>query len=430
LAFNANKSVIYAPLSNTNQVKTVTLPSTVAILAGSGLTTPFADGTGIAATFNGLYGLAVHPLTGDIYVADVNNHRIRKITTAGEVTTFAGTGTATSVDGAIATATINSPRSLAFDTDGTLYVLQSNAIREIDAAGTTVSTISNAFTNGTNAWNFSLSNGYFYASEVSGYKIDKISLADGSLSVIAGNGTAGSTDGQDSAATFSGPRGIAVDNTGYVYVADYSNNKIRSISPDGFVKTIAGSGANASTDGVGLSAAFKSPAGATLDGLGNLYIADAGGQNIRKVIISGYTISPTLPTGLSFDGKTGIISGKPTSISPATVYSISAFNGDGSSSTTITIAVQSLTTNAFIHDGFNDTLSCYYNGNGEIRINGDLSKQAMASLYDIQGRTLLSKNMTEGNLNIITIQNLKKGFYLLFVKDNEKSKGFKILVQK
>ena len=428
LAFNANKSIIYAPLSNTNQIKKVTLPSAVATLAGSGLTTPFADGTGTSVTFNGLYGVAVHPITGDIYAADVNNHRIRKITTAGLVTTFAGNGTNTSTDGAIASATINSPRSLVFDTDGTLYVLQSNAIRKIDAIGTTVSTISNAFTNGTNAWNFSLSNGYFYASEASGYKIDKISLADGSLSVLAGSGKAGSTDGQDTAATFSGPRGIAVDNTGYVYVADYSNNKIRSISPDGLVKTIAGSGANVTTDGIGLSAAFRSPAGATLDGLGNLYVGDAGGSNIRKIVLTGYTISPNLPEGLSFDSKTGIISGKPTLISPSTDYTITAFNGDGSNSTVINITIKSLTTNALINDDFYGKLNCYYNGKGEITVNGEVSKQAMATLYDIQGRTLLSKNLIEGNQNSISIPNSKNGFYMLFIKDNQKSKGLKILI--
>lgn len=429
LAFNTTNSILYAPLSNVNMLKTITLPSTVAVLAGSGLSTPFANGTGTAATFNGIFGVSVHPVTGDIYVADINNHRIRKITTGGVVTTFAGTGTAGSTNGLITTATLNSPRSLAFDTDGTLYVLQSNAIRKIDPAASTISTVSNAFTNGTNPWNFSFSNGYFYVSEVSGCKIDKVSIEDGSISVFAGNGTAGSIDGKDTAASFSGPRGIDVDNTGNVYVADYVNHKIRHISPYGYVRTIAGSGSNATINGVGTAAAFRNPAGLTLDGLGNLYVGDAGGSNIRKVVVSGYTISPDLPDGLSFDGKTGIISGNPVTISPSTSYIITAFNGDGSSSTTINITVESLTTNKLIDDKLSHSLNCYYNGNAEIRIIGEVSKYAIATLYDIQGRTLLSKNMTEGNINIIKLTNSKNGFYVLNIKDKIKSKGFKIIIQ-
>lgn len=431
LAFNKNKTVLYTPLSNTNQLKLISLPTTVSILAGSGLTTPFADGVGTAASFNGLFGVAVHPITGDIYVADINNNKIRKITTAGVVSTFAGTGVAGSMNGAIATATFSAPRSLVFDDEGNLYVLHPAypAIRKIDALGTTVSTVC-SLTNGTNPYCFSFSNGYFYVSEATGGKINKINLADGSISVLAGSGTAGAVDGPGTSASFYGPRGIVVDNSGNVYVADYSNNKIRKISAEGLVTTIAGSGTNATTDGVGLSAAFRSPAGLCLDDLGNLYVGDAGGSNIRKVAVSGYTISPTLPAGLSFDGKTGKISGVPTAVSPATPYTISAFNSDGSCSTSLTIKVDEAVVTEIKNESSIIPLNVSLKGNNEICINGEVGINALATLFDVQGKTVLVEHLNNGNLNFIPVSNLEKGVYILVVKVNGCTQRMKIVLSK
>ena len=337
LAFNAAKTILYAPLSNKHFVQQITMPSTVATLAGVTSTTgSFADAKGTAAGFNTPNGVAVHPTTGDIYIADQANNRIRKITTSGVVTTFAGTATASSVDGAIATATFSAPKALIFDADGTLYVLANNIIRKIDASGTTVSTIATSV--GNNAWNFAYSKGYFYVTEVSGNKIKKISITTGISTVLAGSGVASSLDGTGTAATFNGPRGIAVDDYGFVYVNDNSANKIRRIDPSGVVTTFAGSGTNATTDGIGTASAFRSNAGLTFDGSGNLYVGDAGASNIRKVTVNPYIISPTLPAGLIFDGTTGTISGTPTANSTATDYTITATNASGSGTTTVNIA--------------------------------------------------------------------------------------------
>lgn len=95
LAFNAGRTILYAPLSNKHCIVKITMPSTVATLAATSSTSgSYLDATGAAAGFSTPNGVAVHPLTGDIYIADQANNRIRKITTAGVVTTFAGTGVA------------------------------------------------------------------------------------------------------------------------------------------------------------------------------------------------------------------------------------------------------------------------------------------------------------------------------------------------
>jgi sialate O-acetylesterase len=346
LAFNAANTILYAPLSNKHFVQQVTLPSTLTTLAGTSSTSgAFLDGTGTAAKFSMPNGVAVHPITDDIYIADQVNNRIRKITPAGVVSTFAGNGTSGSTDGAIATATFSAPHGLAFDTDGTLYILQGavsdySVIRKINAAGTTVSTVFTAFSYyGVNAWYFALSKGFFYVSEVTGNKINKINVSTGALTILAGNSSQGSTDGTGNAATFAGPRGVAADDNGFVYIADYGNHKIRRISPTGVVTTFAGSGLDVSTDGIGSAASIRTPAGLTFDGSGNLYVGSAGGNCIRKIVVNSFSITPALPAGLIFDGTNGSISGIPTAVSPATDYIITAKNTTGSSQTTVNIAV-------------------------------------------------------------------------------------------
>jgi len=348
LAFNAAKSILYVPLSNKHFVQQITLPSTVSTLAGTLSTTgSYFDGTGIDAKFNSPYGIAVHPNTGDVYIADQLNNRIRRITTGGVVTTYAGTGTAASTNGSITTASINSPRGLAFDTDGTLFVLEApgyaaSTIRKINSEGTSVSTLFTDFTNVyVNPWGFTYCKGYFYISEVTGNKINKIKASTGISTVLAGNGTIGLNDGIGNAATFNSPSGVAVDDNGFVYVADYSNSKIRRINPSGDVKVFVGSGLYANNDGIGTGAGIQTPGGLAFDDSGNLYVSSIYGNNIRKIVVNSYSITPALPAGLIFDGTTGIISGVPTEVSPVTEYSITAKNTSGISQTKVTIQVNS-----------------------------------------------------------------------------------------
>jgi sugar lactone lactonase YvrE len=228
------------------------------------------SGDGGAATAAELYyssGVTVDG-SGNVYIADENNFRIRKVTTAGIISTIAGNGFGGySGDGGAATAAeLYYPYGLALDGSGNIYIADydNNRIRKVTAAGI-ISTIA-----GDGAWGYS------------------------------GDG------GAATAAELNTPSGIAVDVSGNVYIADYGNNRIRKVTPTGIISTIAGNGTAAySGDGGAATAAeLYTPSGVTLDGSGNLYIADQFNNRIRKVTAAGVisTIAGDNAQGYSGDG--------------------------------------------------------------------------------------------------------------------------------
>ena len=107
----------------------------------------------------------------------------------------------------------------------------------------------------------------------------------GEVTTLAGSGLDGSSDGLGSTASFKGPYGIAVDALGNVFISDYY--KIRKISPLGAVTTLAGSGIAGSADGIGTAASFESPCHLVVDALGNVFVADQFSYKIRKITPSG-----------------------------------------------------------------------------------------------------------------------------------------------
>ena len=443
LVFNADKTILYASLSQTFKVNKISLPYTLSLLAGSGVKGS-ADGTGATAQFSMAYGIAIHPTSGDLYVADADSSVIKKINpVTGEVTNYAGIkGKGSTFDGDVSIAKFNSPHGLAFDENGNLYVSQtgSGAIRKISADGTSVSTLVQTTTVGgvtttyfNNPWQIAYHSGYLYVTEVSGHKISKVDITNGSVTVLAGSGTLGIANGTGTAAQFSGPRGIVVDANGIVYVADYSNHRICKITTDVSVTTLAGSGVGTvSTDGIGVAATFRSPAGLALDGMGNLYVGDAGSSSVRKVAVdvnpnaNPYSVSPALPAGLTLNTQTGVISGTPTANALAADYTITATNATGSSQAILNITVN-------LANGLNDVLTnpliVSVVKNSEIQIRGELGKNATATLYDLQGKIMLNKTLIEGNLNVVSTPGIKNGLYLLSVKDNTGSQIIKVLLQ-
>ncbi len=251
-----------------------------------------ANGTGNAASFNHPSGVAVDN-NGDTYVADYWNNKIRKISAAGLVSTFAGSGAAGAANGNGSAASFNYPHGIAVDGSGNVYVADrnNNKIRKITSAGAVTTLAGSGTAGGTDgvgaAASFNLligvaidASGNVYVADGS-YKIRKITSA-GLVTTLAGSGIPGSANGTGAAASFNNPHGVAVDASGNVFVSDYANQKIRKITPAGVVTTFAGSGTVGSLNGTGTAASFSYPTGITIDGAGNLYVAD-GSKKIRKI---------------------------------------------------------------------------------------------------------------------------------------------------
>jgi gliding motility-associated-like protein len=342
---------IYVADFTANLIRKVTPAGAVSTLAGSGAVGS-ADGTGVAASFKNPSGIAIDG-AGNLYVTDGGNNMIRMITPAGVVTTFAGSTLSGSIDGTGAAAKFKSPRGIAINGAGDFYVADygNNQIRKITAAGV-VTTLAGSGApgslNGTGlaaTFNSPIAlatdaAGNIYVADYAGNQVREVTPA-GVVTALAGSGVAGAANGTGTAATFKNPFGITVDNAGNVYVADRGNSLIRKITAAGVVTTLAGSGVSGSVNGTGIAAQLNDPRGITTDALGNMYVADYGGHQIRKIALTGYTINAALPVGLAFDGTTGIISGTPTAASPAINYTVTGYNKVGSSVATLSITIAS-----------------------------------------------------------------------------------------
>jgi sugar lactone lactonase YvrE len=311
---------LYVADSGNDLIRKITPARVVSILAGSAGTPDSIDGTGSAARFDYPIGIAADT-SGNLYVADTDNSTVRKITPAGVVSTLAGSANfgRGSADGSGSAASFNDPEGITADAAGNLFVADSgnDTIRMITSAGV-VSTFAGTAgtpgsTNGTGAaagFNYPVgiavdSSGNLYIADSGNDTIRKITSA-GVVSTLAGTaGTPGSANGTGATASFNAPTGIAVDAGGNLYVADTGNSTIRKITPAGVVTTIAGTaGTPGSADGTGLAASFYFPRGITVDTGGNLYIADSGNETIRKITSAGVvsTLAGTAGTPGAADG--------------------------------------------------------------------------------------------------------------------------------
>jgi sugar lactone lactonase YvrE len=276
------------------------------------------DGTGSASRFSKTDGLVVDP-AGNIFVADTANHTIRKITSAGVVTTVAGTaGLRGNADGTGAAARFSDPMSIAIDSQGNLFVadFSNSLIRKITPAGVVTTfagggsgpgvdgTGTAALFSGPLGIAIDAADNLYVADEFN-QSIRKITPA-AVVSTFAGqNGVSGDNDGTGTGARFNIPTSVAVDSAGNVYVGEGSA-VVRKISPAGVVVTLAGSAAasGGSTDGTGAAARFSYPRGLAVDAAGNVYVADANNGLIRKITPAGVvtTLAGTLGAFTSIDG--------------------------------------------------------------------------------------------------------------------------------
>lgn len=294
-------------VTSTAAVLTVTggIPYLVSTLAGSLRTSGSTDGAGAEARFNNLGDVAVDA-AGYLYVSDRVAHTIRKISPTGVVTTFAGRAGVSGVTNASGpNASFNAPAGLVVDRTGNVFVADTNnnRIRKITPSGVVTTLVGQAqgSVDGVAAvaqlyLPFGLASdadGNLYCSEggAGGNTIRKITPA-GTVTTLAGLARAtGSADGKGADARFNGPGGLAVDAAGNVYVADSGNSSIRRITPAGEVTTFAGQpGAPGSLDGTGGGARFLSPSRLTIDPAGNLFVSS--GTTIRSITPDGVVTTP------------------------------------------------------------------------------------------------------------------------------------------
>ena len=304
----------------------------ITTFAGNGTAGYSGDGgAATSAELNSTQGVAIDS-AGNLYIADWQNNRVRKVDAAtGVITTIAGTGTAGySGDGAAATgAMLKGPTGVLVDTAGNVYIADqaNNRVRKVDAGTGVITTIAGNGTTGfsgdgglaTNAAMFSPTDlifdsaGDLYISDDGNHRIRKVAAGTGVITTVAGNGTPGYS-GDNGAATSAElyyPAGMVVDSAGNLYIADTFNNRVRKVAAGtGVITTYAGTGTAgfAGDGGAAASAQFNTPARLTLDKAGNMFIADQNNNRVRE-IFQGTGIITTVAgdgtAGFSGDGGPG-----------------------------------------------------------------------------------------------------------------------------
>ena len=242
IAIDADNNLYVVEYSG-RRIRKVTPSRVVSTLAGSNNNeVGDTNATGTAARFCNPSGIVIDIANSVLYVADTDNHRIRKVTFPGGVVTTLAGSTAGFADGVGTGAQFYGPRCIARDTSGNLFV-----------------------------------------TDTLNHRIRKVTTG-GVVSTLAGS-TSGFADGAGAVAQFFSPYGIAADASNNLYVADYSNHRIRRVTPQGLVSTIAGNGSVTFVDGTGSTAQFYNPYGIVRDSSGTLYVTELNGNRVRKIVL-------------------------------------------------------------------------------------------------------------------------------------------------
>ncbi len=394
----------------------------VTTLAGGFTGNTDANGIGTAASFDQPIGVATDG-AGNLYVADQLNDQIRKIDISTAAVTVLAGG-------------FNEPTGVVYDGSGNLYVADwsNNEIRKVVISTGVVTTLAGAgsgypgSTDGTGtAAKFKEpygitydGSGNLYVADMGNNEIRKIVISSAVVTTLAGSTTAGSANGTGTAARFNYPFGLTTDGKGNLYVADYANNEIRQIViSSGVVTTLAGSTTASSADGIGTAAGFSIPYDVVCDGNGNLYVADGGNQEIRKIVISSASVT-------TLAGSTTAGNGNGTGTA-ASFHQPSGITIDASGNlyvadeeNNLIRMISSIPTSMNELAPMPASISLYPNpANNLLYLSFNmqiLSDAAVIKVIDITGREVLSKNstVTNGNLIPIDIGTLTQGIY--FVK--------------
>jgi sugar lactone lactonase YvrE len=354
---------VYAPDSSNNVVVKITPQGVLTVVAGNGI--PDFAGNGGPATKASLFLPTAVALdaAGNLYISDSYNNMVRKVSPAGIISTFAGTGAAL-FDGdnvPAITASLSYPAGLALDSAGNLYI-----------------------------------------ADATNQRIRKVSATTGLISTVAGNGKPGyqqSDDGHAAVnAMLNSPLGVAVDATGNVYIADCANSRVRIVSPAGIIATYAGNGGYTFSGDTGLAtnASLDFPNAVALDSSGNLYIADSGNQRIRMVSATTKTISTVAgdaTAGFSGDG-------------PAKSVSLGGWGGSGPLGVTLDSSG-----NLYIADTYNYRIRKVSGGNMTTIAGSGIpgaSSDGGSATSAVLGNTLAVATDSQGNVYVAETFRVRK----------------------
>lgn len=401
----------------------LTTAQQVTTFAGTYLGSGYLDGDVSTAMFQGLKGIC-SDTSGNIYLVDGFNQKIRKISTSGIVTTIAGS-TEGFEDGIGTAAKFNYPVDICINTGNThLFVTDAgnHKIRKIEIttgvvttfAGSTVGYVDGlgeiAKFNDPNGICIG-ANDVIYVTEWLGRKIRSISPS-GVVNTIAGS-TWGYVDAIGTSAQFKAPLDVCIDSFGNLYITDSINGKIRKISPNGMVTTIAGS-TFGQQDGQLLQAQFKNPVGICIDTNDNLYVTDNYSHNIRKINLTTGIVSTFVGSTIGVDGNmdglgTQALIRDPNNlcIIGNNLYFVSLCCG----------VVKKVTGGILEKDSFDNMHNILYPNptNGSFTIETPNAVIFKVSIYDILGRMVFTENTNTAFTYTFNKQVLEKGMYKIVV---------------
>ena len=313
-----------------NRIRRVDASGIITTVAGSGVMGYSGDnGPAIAAQLDYPVDLALDG-AGNLYIADFGNYCIRRVDASGIITTVAGTGVPgfSGDNGPAIQAQLSRPTGLAVDNSRNLYIadFDNDRIRRVDASGT-ITTVAGGGRlfgdqdgDGGPAVRARLRRpngvaldgaGNLYIADSKHHRIRRVD-ASGTITTVAGTGVPGFSgdNGPAVEAHLNTPQGIALDGVGNLYVADADNHRIRRVNAKGIITTIAGTGSEgfSGDHGPAVEAQLNSPQGIALDGAGNLYVADADNHRIRRVNAKGIitTIAGVEEWGSGGDGRPAV----------------------------------------------------------------------------------------------------------------------------
>jgi sugar lactone lactonase YvrE len=392
---------------------------------------------------------------GNVFIADYNNEVIRRVAVnTGIITTYAGTGSSGfSGDGGLATAAkLSSPRGIAIDTLGNLYIAdyQNSRVRKVNSSGviSTIAGIGTATYSGdggpatlaglVNPGSIDLDDaGNIYIADRDGNRIRKITASTGIITTIAGNGTMATSGdgGLATAASVFYPRFVYVDYIGNVYIVDQYENIIRKIDfATGIINTIAGQLSQAGYTGDGglaTAAKLNQPDGLFVDNTGTIYFADAGNSRIRKIDgVSGIisTIAGVGTGTASGDGGSALLAGfTPTGVDVdknGNIYIADYFNFRVRKLTPITTALSTIIPNETHLNIYPNPSTGIFN----LVLDKNIQKGTL-KITNLLGEQVYNEELYAANKTTVNLSHLTNGIYLVQISDGKSVQTQKLIIQ-